>query len=379
MDEQFYFKILKSVDSIGKSFIDGISKDPHCTYEWFKTMENIMKQNVYYVTVYCDQSLVAVAPCFIDLEDVYYGNAPKVIPLLKKILIAANLFNIFNRHMLLCYSPAGCFRSEILLDEKYAENQVLDKISEGIDYICKLERISISCFVCVSASEVNLINSLNHFGYRKFFWRNTYSVKIRWKTFDEYLMSLDYKIRKNVRRELKKSEQNGVKIEVLSEFGHLSSILPGLYSNLYFKYNHRRPFYYDVSFFDSLSRHAEDKVRLFVAKKNEKIVGFTLCMQQKGNLEGFKCGFDYSACSKNDYVYFNLTYYTPLKWAIENGIDEVYYGPGMGEIKSRRGCTSVETFSFVKCHDGILDSLARVSSVAPPRLKKKLDLGIEIQ
>ena len=234
----------------------------------------------------------------------------------------------------------------------------MDKIAEGIDYICKMERVSISCFICVSASETNLTNSLNDFGYRKLSWKKTYSMKIRWKTFDEYLMSLNYKTRKNIRRELKKSDENGVKIEAISEFGHISSVLSSLYSNLYMKYNNRQSPYYDTSFFESLNAYAGNKTTLFLATKNEKTVGFAWCMQHEENFEGFKCGFDYSVISKNDYLYNNLVYCTPIKWAIENGIKEVYYGTGLEEIKIKRGCMPDESFSFVKCHDGMLDSLA---------------------
>ncbi len=372
LTEQLNFKILKSVDILGKSFVNSLSTDPHCTYEWFKTMENIMKQDVYYVAVFCGANPVAFTPCFIDQKDTYFANTPKLIPFLTKILTFADFLNLYNRHALLCHSPAGCWRSGILCDENYDKSLIIGKISEGIDCLCKTGRISISCFICVSASEANLMNSLNDFGYRKLPWRKTYTIKIRWTTFDEYLMSLNYKVRKNVRRELKKSGENSVKIEAISEFEQLSLVLSNLYSNLYFKYNRRQSPYYDASFFKSLSRHAGDKTLLFLAKKNEKIVGFTLCMQHKETLEGFKCGFDYSACSNNDYVYLNLVYYAPIKWAIENGIKEIYYGTGMAEIKLKRGCESDESFYFVKCYDGILDSLARFYDVVPSSLKKKL-------
>ena len=185
-------------------------------------------------------------------------------------------------------------------------------------------------------------------------------------------MSLNRQTRENIRRELRKSDENGVKIEVVSEFGHLSDVLSNLYSNLFMKYNKEQTSYYDASFFENLSKHAGDRVILFVAKKKDKIVGFALCMRQKENLEGFKCGFDYSARSKDDFVYFNLAYYTPIKWAIENGIKEVYFGTGMERIKSKRGCKPDETFSFVKCHVGILDSLVRFYSMVPLSLKRKL-------
>jgi len=366
------FKILKSVDSLGKTFIDSRSTDPHCTYDWFKTMESVMKQDLYYVAVYCGENPVAVTPCFVDLKDVYFGNAPKITPLLKRMLVVANLFNLCNRYVLLCHSPAGCWRSKILFDENYDERLIMSKISDGIDYICKNKRITISSFLCVSASETNLMDSLNDFGYWKFFWRNTYSIKIQWKNFDEYLMSLNRQTRENIRRELRKSDENGVKIEVVSEFGHLSGVLSNLYSNLFMKYNKKQTSYYDASFFENLSKHAGDRVILFVATKKGKIVGFALCMRQNENLEGFKCGFDYSARSKNDFVYFNLAYYTPIKWAIENGIKEVYFGTGMERIKSKRGCKPDETFSFVKCHVGILDSLVRFYSMVPLSLKRKL-------
>ncbi len=164
--QQLNFKILKSVDTLGKAFINSHSTDPHSTYEWFKMIENIMTQDLYYVTVYCGKNPVAVTPCFVDQKDIYFGSTPKLIPFLHKILIMANFLNLYNRHVLLCHSPAGCWRSDVLFDENYDKSLIMDKISEGIDYLCKMERISICCFICVSASQTNLMNSLNDFGYR---------------------------------------------------------------------------------------------------------------------------------------------------------------------------------------------------------------------
>ena len=109
MAEQLSFKILKSVDALGKDFINPLSKDPHTTYEWFKMIENIMKQDVYYVAVYSGENPIAITPCFIDQKDIYIGNTPKIIPLLHKILVLADILNLYNRHVLLCHSPAGCW------------------------------------------------------------------------------------------------------------------------------------------------------------------------------------------------------------------------------------------------------------------------------
>ena len=376
------FRILNSVDALGKPFFDSVTADPHCTYEWFRTVEEAWKQEIYYVAVYRGEEPVAVTPCFVDVKDNYFGNTPKLIPFLHKMLVAGSLLNLYNPHVLLCHSLAGCWRSSVLLDGDHDEKEVMDKMSEGIDRLCRLKRAAISCFICVPESEKSLVNSLDQFGYRKYQWKKTYSIRIRWSSFDQYLMSLNCKTRKNIKRELRQCSMNGVEISVVSDFGELSQVLSDLYLNLYCKYySPDSPYfqypYYDASFFSSLSRYGADKVVLFVASKNGKVVGFTLCMREKEVLEGFKCGFDYSACAKNDYAYFNLLFYAPINWAIENGVKEVYYGTGMGESKMKRGCRPYGSYCFVKTHDGLLSSLVSLYNAVPTALKRKLTGGAE--
>ncbi|HCW08285.1 MAG TPA: hypothetical protein DGG95_13070, partial [Cytophagales bacterium] len=58
--------------------------------------------------------------------------------------------------------------------------------------------------------------------------------------------------------------------------------------------------------------------------------------------------------TKTDFSYFNLGYYTPIKWGIENGVKKIYYRLTMEKIKLDRGCKPEKTYCFVKYHNRML-------------------------
>jgi len=88
-------------------------------------------------------------------------------------------------------------------------------------------------------------------------------------------------------------------------------------------------------------------------------VGFSLCLRQGDILDVWMTGFNYDVQSITDFTYFNLCYYAPIRWAIEQGVKKIYYPRGIEKVKLDRGCKPEETFSFVKCHDGGLGHLIK--------------------
>ena len=107
--------------------------------------------------------------------------------------------------------------------------------------------------------------------------------------------------------------------------------------NLSLKYNkwaqRLEPF-----FFECLSDYAKANTIVFVAKKKDVVVGFSLFIRQGETLDAFIGGFNYELQSKTDFTYFNLVYYTPINWAIQNGIRKIYYRWGSEKAKYKRGC-----------------------------------------
>jgi predicted N-acyltransferase len=351
-------RVFKSVDEIGKDAIDSLVDDGFFTYGWLKTLE-ISKPPInldpFYVTAFHKGKLVAFTPCFRDIADQYFQYGPEVIPYMKRALNVYNRLRLGQNHVLLCYSP-WCFRTKVFYDSLLNERLLFSRLSEKIDEICMKEKILFSSFLFVSEFDKSLLASLETLGYHNFvFWKPMLYIDVSWRSFDEYLQSLGKNTRYQVRREIKSSAENGVVIEEIIDFEKLSTQLSDLSLKLFLKYNkwaqRLEPFFYE-----KLSDYAKANTKVLVAKKNGVIIGFTLFVRKDKTLDFFLVGFDYELQKKTDFTYFNLAYYTPIKWAIQEGIQKIYYRWGSEESKYKRGCKPEILYSSVKCQNKLLNS-----------------------
>jgi predicted N-acyltransferase len=350
-------KVFRSVDEIGRDSIDSLSDDGFFTYGWFKTLETQQSFDfrTIYIAVYEGGKLVALAPCFADLQDHFFIDGPRIIPFMKKLLNLGHIIGLCQKHILLCYSPF-CLRSKILLRKSREGKLILRLLSKKIDDICEKQGFLFSSFLFVSEFDGLLMENLQNMGYIKSPGTTTLYLDVKWSSFEDYLKSLKHKTRMNIRREIKKCAENGVTIEE-RDFKGLSANLPVLLSNLFSKYDKNAKNFFDNSFFRNLKEHAKDTAKVFVAEKNDEVVGFSLSMRQSDVLDVFMCGFDYEAQTNTDFTYFNLCYYAPIQWAIEKGIKKIYYRRKAEKVKLNRGCKPERTYSFVKCHSPSLDFL----------------------
>ncbi len=221
-----------------------------------------------------------------------------------------------------------------------------------------------SSFLFVSEFDRLLMDNLQNLNYLKSPGITTLYLDIQWSSFEDYLKSLKRKTRENIRREIKKFKENGVRIEE-HELGNLSENIAELTSNLSSKYDKNVKNIFNNSFFTTLSGHAKNKTKLFIAKKNNEVIGFSLLLRQGNILDGWLTGFKYEAQSKTDFTYFNLCYYVPIQWAIEQNIKKIYYRSKAENVKLDRGCKPEKTYSFVKCHDELLGPLVNNALKTP--------------
>jgi predicted N-acyltransferase len=359
-------KILKSVDEIGKDSIASLSGDGFYIYEWLKIAEKTQlykfdhpfKLDPFYVAVFDRDELVALAPCFLRSNDHHPSWKPNWF-LKDKIYALSSLVKLPLDRAMLCNSLL-CFQSRVLIAKSYDGRSALNQISQVFDSICHKNRMLFSSFLSVSEYDRLLISSLEELGYQKFPHGMCSYLDIKWKSFDEYLErrhGSNQGSGHSIRREIRKCEENGVKIDMVSEFGELADTLSHLYANLIWKY-YKQNSLYDAAFYRRLNEFAHDKIKLFVARKNGEVVGFSCCFQQGETLDVHHCGFNYRALGKKDYTYFNLCYYAPIKWSIEKGIKKICYGSTLPDLKRRRGCKPERIFSFIKLQNSMLRNLA---------------------
>lgn len=349
-------KVFKSINDLGRDAVNSIVDDGFFTYDWFKTLETAqpIKINPFYLTAFYKGQVVGFVPCFLDVTDEYFRYAPSVFPLMKKLLNIGNYLRISEGHVLLCYSPF-CYRTKLFVKRGFNERLVTDSLLKEIHAFCKREKILFSCFLFVSEFDKSLSEILSNLKYHKFiFPLNLYYLPIEWNTFDDYVSSLKPKVRRKIKREITSCKQNGVAIQEIRDFKDLATRLSDLSSNLLIKYNETR--LYKRRFYESLSEYAKDRIKIFIATKRDVVIGFSLSIRQGKTLEVFHCGFDYKIQAKTDFTYFNLVYYSPIEWAIQEDIQKIYYRCSADKVKLRRGCKTERVFAFVKCHNRFVNS-----------------------
>lgn len=353
-------KEFRTIEDAKREQIDSLVDDGFFTYGWFKTLESTKKINLkpFYLAAFNKDKMVAFTPCFLDIDDQFFRFATKLGLIIKGLLKIRNKLNFGQNHVLICYSPY-CYRTKIFSDKNLDKKILIKKFSEKINDICKKEKILFSSFLFISQFDKDSSTNLGINGYHKFPRRtHSYYLPINWHSFEEYLSSLKYKTRKNANREIKKLHKNNIKIDRLTEFKEFSTILSRLSSNLLSRYEEKKTNYYSASFYENLNDNfTKGNAIVFVASKNNKILGYSLFLRKGKNLDGFRCGFDYQIQEKNDYAYFNLVYYSPIKWAIQEGIKKIYYRYTNDKVKIKRGCKPEKSFAFIKSHNRYINEL----------------------
>jgi predicted N-acyltransferase len=362
-------KVFRSVDMIGRDAINSIaSSDAFFTYEWFKILETQRSFRIspFYLAVYDEDRLIAFTPCFVDWKDIYFNVGPRlrfINPLLQKMMNFGGKHGFCREHVLLCYSPS-CGRSKVLQTRNPEQKMVLDLLAEKIDDICKKEKFLFSSFHFVSEFDDLLIEGLKDSRYFKSSGITNFYLNVRWNTFEDYLKSLKGSHRHNALKKIRCSRESGVSIEE-QEFKSFSATkLAELLQNLNLKYDKNAENIIGPGFYDKVKELAAEKIKLFVAKKNRDVVGFSLLFRQGDTVDFWMCGFNYDALTERDYVYFNVAY-AVIQWAIDAGIKKIFFRATAERAKLGWGCKPEETLSFVKCHDTLLGPVINTALRAP--------------
>jgi predicted N-acyltransferase len=347
-------KVFNSIDEIGKSSVDSIAVDGFFTYGWFKAMEkqSSIPMSPMYIAVLQDEKIVAIAPCYVDLTGQFFKYGPNFTPYFQRILSLGQNLKLFSNPSLLFYSPC-CFRSKLLLENDLNEKHILNLIVNKLDAICKEKKFLFSTFLFVSEFDKLLVDNLQNYGYMKFPTITTYYIEPKWSSFEEYLKSLKIKTQKQIKYEMRKFGDSQVVI-TQKDFGAFSEKFSELSANLASKYSGTKQDSVLTSLFAMLNEYAQDKTKLFIAKKNNNIVGFSMCLRHNDVLDMWIVGFDYDVQTKTDFTYFNLCYYLPTQWAIKEGIRKIYYRWKAEEVKVKRGCVPERNYVFVKCNNRFL-------------------------
>ncbi len=193
-------------------------------------------------------------------------------------------------------------------------------------------------------------------------WLNKKSIWIRKneKNFSDYLQGFNANQRRNIIRERKSIKKTGLNISVSTGESITEEkllLMYNFYKDHCAKWGIWGSKYLSQSFFKELaSLERKNQIVLFTANNTEKhqTVAMSMCVTDGIRLWGRYWG----SLEEIKYLHFELCYYAPIDWALQEGIKSFDPGAG-GNHKYRRGFMAKSHSSLHRWYEPQMDKLIR--------------------
>jgi hypothetical protein len=254
-------------------------------------------------------------------------------------------------------SPATpCAGYRFLMAEGIDRAALMRRMLSAIDRYCRQARLS-----CCHLNFVDLpwfsrwpLDGFIPWRHQAFLWRNK-----NYHSFEEYLGAFTSSHRRNIRRERRRMDAQGITIRALAGDDIPEDMHETMYA-YYLKTNARYgPWaarYLNGDFFRHIFKHYRHRMLIFVARRGDSSppAALSLLLVKDRHLIG-----RYWGCEKTvKDLHFNMCFYAPIEWAIENGIQT--FDPGAGSPhKIQRGFSAVANTSLHRFYDPRLGGLFR--------------------
>lgn len=318
---------------------------PFLEWNWLNNMETSGSATAKtgwlpnHLTVWRDRQLVAAAPLYIK------GHSYGEFVFDHQWADLANRLGVQYYPKLLGmspFTPAEGYR--FLISPSEDEEELTELMVGAIDHFCARHHISGCHFLYVDPQWQPV---LERYGFKSWMHHSYIWQNHGFKTFDDYLGVFNANQRRNIKRERKAVEKAGLQLQTLSGDEIPTSLFPlmySFYSDTCDKFGWWGSKYLTQQFFERLYTNYRHRV-LFVAayhqQDNQQPVGMSFCLTKGDRLYGRYWG----SFQEIDCLHFDACYYTPIEWAINQGIQVFDPGAG-GRHKKRRGFPATSNHSM---------------------------------
>ncbi len=284
----------------------------------------------HHLTVWRDQQLVGIAPLYIkghSRGEFVFDNQWADVAYQLGIEYYPKLLGMSP------FTPAEGYRFLIAPGEDEAE--ITSLMVHSIDQFCIDNKISGCNFLYVDPEWKPMLEKLGFspWLHHSYIWQNQ-----GYQTFDDYLKGFNANQRRNIKRERKAVNQAGLQLQT-----HTGDEIPkAFFSQMYHfyastcdKFGWWGSKYLTRKFFEQLHhdyRHRVVFVAAYDGTNQHQPVGMSFCLTKSDRLYGRYWG----SVQDIDCLHFDACYYSPIEWAINNGISIFDPGAG-GRHKKRRG------------------------------------------
>ncbi len=324
---------------------------PILDWEWLRQME-ISGSTVpatgwipSHLTVWQDDALVAAAPLYIKShsagEFVYdYAWAD-----------VARQLGVRYYPKLVGMSPATpSVGYRFLIRPDLDQSELTGHMLDEIDEFCKRKKLSNVGFNFVDSDWAEIVlrtGRYNKWKHQSYEWRNK-----NYSTFDDYLAAFNKNQRRNIRRERRSAEEQGLVLKA-----HHGDQIPDSYFPLMYRFydltnNQFGPWaarFLTKEFFLGLADRFRDRL-LFMAAYADGDMDTPIAMSFLLTKQDQLIGRYWGTTAHYNNLHFNTCYYAPIEWAIDHDIK--IFDPGAGSPhKLRRGFEAVHNYSLHRFFD----------------------------
>jgi len=353
---------VSNISEIDRTAWDALAKplaSPFLEWDWLRLMEKSGSTTAqtgwlpYHLTVWSSGRLAAAAPMYIKAHsagEFVFDHVWADVATRLEIEYYPKLVGMSP------FTPMTGYRFLIAPGED--ESRLTAFMVAEIDRLCRHFRMSGSSFLF--ADHQWRLEMLKHgyLGWRhqSYAWQNQ-----GYQTFDDYLAAFNANQRRNIKRERRALEDQGISLRIFSGEEIPRTFFPlmyGFYERTNDKFGPWGCKYLTRSFFDGLYRHYRGRLVLvaaFNADDPAAPLAMALLVTKGDQLYG-----RYWGCSRPaNSLHFNACYYAPIEWAIANGIRR--FDPGAGGVhKIRRGFAAVSSYSLHRFFDSRLAKIMQI-------------------
>ncbi|MDY6804528.1 MAG: GNAT family N-acetyltransferase [Cyanobacteriota bacterium] len=356
---QYSFKWISKMTEVPKDQWDAFAqplKTPFFEWDWLNNMETSRSATgkagwlPQHLTVWREGKLIAAAPLYIKSHsygefvfdhqwaDVAYRLGVEYYP---KLLGMSP------------FTPAEGYR--FLMAPGEDEDRLTGMMVKEIDVFCDRHKISGCNFLYVDPQWRPIIERHGFLGWQhhSYIWENH-----GYETFDDYLAVFNANQRRNIKRERKAVGKAGLEVRTLTGDDipeALFSQMYRFYENTCDKFGWWGSKYLTKRFFEQLHDNFRHRV-VFAAAYSElddrSPVGMSFCLTKGDRLYGRYWG----STEEVDCLHFDACYYTPIEWAIANGVNVFDPGAG-GRHKKRRGFPARPNYSMHRFYNNKLSQI----------------------
>ena len=336
-----------------------------CAHKYVDALEKsgLNEGGCYYPVVYAGDEIIAHASAyFISTElDIFANGA------LKKIirLVRRKWKNFLITQSLECGPPVA-LGSTMSFKDGIDRAEPMRLLCQEVERLAKELRAGLVLFRDFYDEDMKFYDFLQGRGYGKIHNLPKAEIKIRWKSFDEYLNSMRSSYRCKIVKSMDKCAKADISIQILKNFSANSRELKRLYDNVSHQAKEIKREQLSETFFQNLDNYLGEKSAVLSATKDGKIIGFMLVLFNDKELIPALIGLDYDY-NREYHIYFNLFYRT-IELAIDAGMEKVDMGITTLDPKKDMGSEIVALNMYMKHSNPLLNKIvsALFDMITPP-------------